>query len=390
MRHLLNSALRALRTAWFWPLALLALPNCSFQVPGIKIVPPQLKPGPGAHSDAIMCDIEKYQGPQRRCATAQDLSMGIPRSSAAIALVTGQQKMIGLDYSTAAFAHCGMGNPEAIDFQGPFPDGYAVCVHCGQSTPADTAGVCVAQCEDMVPNSAIQPPDKVAFCMANARPSTNFPKIGCFDGACSNGGTFDMGFKDPRRNAESVAWDNSTNATPNGNSLTKTGGSNTNFDAGAVSDEWIFQGDGYVEAEASEINLSHVFGLALVPMGCTRPADCHDMDPGIADINFAISLNGDGRFYVLEGGSLVTGGDLNGSFGMYTATQRFRVKVTDTHDGMYDVQYAFITGACNPGNICNETVFHTHNVAATYPLRVDTSFRELNATLANVTIVRIQ
>src|SRR5215831_13744427 len=135
MRDLMKSSLNRVRTGWFWPLVLLALPNCAFQTGGIPGAP-NLNPGPLPNGDAIMCDIEKFQGPNgRRCASQQDIDNGIALGSAAIALVTGQKKMIGLDYSANAFSHCGQGIPEAIDFQDMFPDGTAVCVNCGQSTP---------------------------------------------------------------------------------------------------------------------------------------------------------------------------------------------------------------------------------------------------------------
>jgi len=394
MRSLLTDNVRRLKGGWFWPLVLLALPNCSLETGGLG---PPLVLGRGAlpNGDAVMCDIEKFQGVVRRCASPQDLAMGIPLSFAAEALVTGQRSSIGLDYSAAAFTHCGDGNPEAIDFQGSFPDGFAVCINCAAAIPAleaNATAVCVAECQDLVAyGEAPKPADPVAFCTANAHPSTNFPKSGCFNGACSDGGTLSPGFVDPRRTPEPVVWDDpiGTTATGTGNSLQKTTGSPTAFDAGAVSDQWISQGDAYVEAEASESNLSHVFGLALVPGGCTHPADCHDTDPSIADINFAISLNADGRFYIFEGGSQVMGGDLNGSFGTYNAGERFRVKVTDKHNGTVKITYSRVNGPCMPGSACPDTEF-PHVGAAGYPLRVDTSFRELNATLANVTIVRIQ
>jgi len=392
MRDVLNSALRRLKTGWFWPLVVLALPTCGLDVTGTG-TPPVLNAGPLPHGDAVMCDIERYQGVTRRCATPDDVpSIGLP--SAAIALVTGQKASIGLDYSTSAFSHCGNGVAEAVDFLAVFPDGYAACINCGAAIPAleaDATAVCVAQCQDLYKNLVgPKPPDVVAFCSAHARPSTNFPKSGCFNGACSDSGALRADFLDPRQNPEPIVWDDfMPNTTPTANSLQKTGGSNTNFDAGAVSDQWISQGDAYVEAEASESNLSHVFGLALVPGGCTHPADCHDTDPSIADINFAISLNADGRFYIFEGGSQVMGGDLNGSFGTYNAGERFRVKVTDKHNGTVKITYSRVNGPCMPGSACPDTEF-PHVGAAGYPLRVDTSFRELNATLANVTIVRIQ
>src|SRR5262249_51468748 len=150
MRESLTSSVRRLGNAWFWPLALLALPNCGLDDSVPFEPPPFFNPGPFPHSSAIMCDIEKFQGPQRRCASADDLETGIPLESAAIALATGQQSNIGLDFSKAALDHCGDGHPEAIDFQGPFPDGFAVCLNCGHSIPPDTPGVCVAQCLDFV------------------------------------------------------------------------------------------------------------------------------------------------------------------------------------------------------------------------------------------------
>jgi len=336
MRDLATFNLRRLRTGWFWPLVLLALPNCAFQTGGITGIP-HLDPGPSPQ-DAIMCDIEKFQGKDaggsmdRRCASQQDIANGTALGSAAVALVAGQHNgtgMIGLDYSAAAFNHCGNGNPEAIDFQGLFPDGLPVCVHCGQSKPADPVGVCRAQCLDMVLQSDIVPSDPSAFCDLNGKPSTNFLQFGCFAGACP-GGMFAVGFMDPRREAEKVIWDNPTNVMANGNSLTKNGGTNTAFDASATSDQLIFNGDGYVEFEAQENTLSHVIGLSLVPAGCTKSADCPDMNPDYKDIGFAINLNANSEYYIFENGAQVMGNyDTTGAFGMYTANERFRVTVTD-------------------------------------------------------------
>jgi hypothetical protein len=158
--------------------------------------------------------------------------------------------------------------------------------------------------------------------------------------------------------------------------------------AGAVSDQWIHASDAYIEFEASESNLSHVAGLAQVPSGC--PSPCPDTDPGFADINYGLSLNSDGRVYVVEAGTLVAGPDLNQSFGTYAAGERFRVRVKDHFDGTGTVSYTRIVGACVPGNVCNETAVYSHGTSsATYPLRAAAAFREQNATLANASIVRI-
>ena len=395
MRDSLKLSLRRVRVGWFCPLVLLALPNCTFQVGGLGPLP-HLSTGDLPHSSAIFCDIEKFQDPTRRCATAEDLATGIPLASAAEALVSGQSSNVGLDYSPAAQAICGTGNPQAIDFQGSFPDGFPICLNCGQVIPvphADSNAVCVAQCRDLIDaGGPPTPPDILAFCTANAHPSTNFPASGCFDNACSSGGTLRSDFVDPRRTPEPVVWRDLIGTSALGSSLTRTlpttGTSTADFNAGGVSTQWIAHGDGYVEFEASESNLSHVIGLSAVPGGCAFP--CTDSDPSLADVHFGISLNIDGRFYVLEGGSLITGPDINGSFGTYVAAERFRVRVKDNFDGTAVVTYSRVNGSCVPGTPCPDTVFVTRSVGAAYPFRVDTSFREQNATLANVTIVRIQ
>jgi hypothetical protein len=391
MRDFLVASVRRFAFAWFWPLVLLALPNCSFE--GHGIIVPYLDSGALPHSSAIMCDIEKFQAPSRRCATAEDLAMGMRLESAAEALVSGDSSRIGLDFSPAAQAACGAGNAQAIDFQGAFPEGFAVCLNCGDVIPAshaDATAVCVAQCKDLVFNGEGPfPPDTVAFCTANAHPSTNFPASGCFDNACSEGGTLRSDFADPRRIPEPVVWTDLMGTSAVGSNLTDNSAPTGNFDAGAVSTKWIHASNGYVEFEASENTLSHVVGLAHVSGGCPFP--CTDNDPSLVDITFAISLNSDGRFYIVEGGTLVVGPDVNGSFGTYVAGDRFRVKVKDTLDGTAAVSYSRLIGACLPGHTCNETVFHTDaGSPAVYPLRVDASFREQTATLANVSIVHVQ
>jgi len=391
MRDSLKSSVRRLSPGWFWPLVLLVLPNCSFQVNGLGPLP-NLNAGPLPHSSAIMCDIEKFQGPTRRCATAQDLANGIRLEEAAVALVTGQRNNVGLDFSPTAMGACG-GQPQAIDFQGPFPDGFAVCLNCGAAIPAfhaDATAVCVAQCRDLITNAeGPAPPDPLAFCTANAHPSTNFPTSGCFDNACSDGGTLRSDFVDPRQTPEAVVWRDTIGTSPAGNSLQRTALPTGTFDAGAVSTQWITHGTGFVEGEASENNKSHVIGLQNIPGACAFP--CADSAPGIMDIDFAISLNLDGRFYILEGGILVSGPDINGSFGTYTAGERFRIKVKDNFDGTAAVTYSRVNGPCVPGSPCPDTPIYAHvGPPAVYPVRVDTSFREQFATLANVNIVRIQ
>jgi len=61
----------------------------------------------------------------------------------------------------------------------------------------------------------------------------------------------------------------------------------------------------------------------------------------------------------------------------------------DNHDGTATISYSRFH-ACTPGPLCTEDVFYTSLQTPNYPLRVDASFREQNATLTNVTLVRIQ
>jgi hypothetical protein len=402
MRHVLKSSARWLAVGWFWPLVLLVLPNCSFHPnPGNN-----LQPGHQPLTTLIFCDVEQPQ--QRHCATDADKALGILLAAGAVALNTGQSSAIGLDESPDALARCG-GQPEAVLLFGPFPQGAPTCLNGFQigldpGTPyADPQAVCLAFCEDkfgftntdgsVTPDNPPTPGTK-SFCAAHSNASTNVPGNPSpgFAGGCTPTGSESMDFATPatdlRRNPEPVNWTDFIGTSPTANDLTRTAAATGNFDAGAASTQWIARGDAFVEFNATESNLSHVLGLSAIPQGCAPP--CTDGDPSLADISFAISLNLDGRFYVIESGNLVAGPDINGSFGTYAAGDRFRVTLTDHSDGTADVAYSRLVGPCTPGNPCPDIPFHTHvGGPALYPLRVDASFREQGATLQNVTLVRI-
>jgi hypothetical protein len=392
MRDSLKTRLNRFTSGWWlWAVVLIALPNCAFDSSGIG-GPLTLAPGDLEHSSAVMCDIRKYQ-PIIRCATPQDLEIGIPLAQAAEALVDGRTSNVGLDYSPEAQDACGDGTPQAIDFFGAFPEGTVVCLNCEVigTEYANATAVCIAECRDLVERGdGPFPPDIPSFCAATARPSTHFPAAGCFENACTEGGTLRTDFDDPRRIPEPVVWRSRIGTAAVGSNLTQTSASTMgdDFAAGAVSEQWIQVGDGYVEFEASENDLSHVIGFAEVPAACAFP--CPDSDPGYADIAFALSLNVDGRVYLLERGLLVMGQDLNGSFGTYVAGERFRVRVKDRFDGRATVRYTRIIGSCQPGKVCNESlIFEQVADSAEYPLRAAAAFREQNATLAAVDIVRL-
>ena len=396
MRDFLKAGVRRFAPAWYWSLVLLALPNCALDDSGGYV--PKLHQGDQPLSSAIMCDIEKFQGASRRCATADDLATGIPLTMAAEALATGQSSNVGLDYSEAAQSACGAGIPQAIDFFGMFPDGYAVCLNCAGVIPtlhADATAVCVAQCQDLTTeNGGPFPADIPSFCTTNARPSTNFPASGCYDNACSTGGTLRSDFADPRRNPEPVAWTDLIKTTVSGTTLYRSAptGAGGELDAGAVSTQWIWGGDAYVEFQAGDNNLTKIAGLSQVSSACPFP--CNDGDPGILNLPFAISLNFLGKVYVVENGVVPSDPahtEPDGSWGSYSVGERFRVSVKQNSDGTGTVTYSRVVGTCLAGNPCNETVFYTHvGSPAVYPLRVDTSFREQNASLVNVNMVYIQ
>jgi hypothetical protein len=386
MRELLTRSRRWLKVGWFWPLVLLALPNCFLDSTGLGI-PPELEPGSNPTS-AIMCDIPKFTAAP---VCDPDQQFGIPFAHAAVALAEGQTSNFGLDFSQGD-AVCS-GAPQKIEFFGPFPEGFPVCLNCGTQIPdphADATAVCIAQCIDLYQNHEGPTPGNITtFCNQNARPSTNFDKSACYDDACENG-ALKSGFVDPRRTPEPVSWVDLEGTSAPGTELKRTeptsgtGTDPADFNAGAASAQLIMIGDGWVEFEAAESDKSHVIGLSLSCEGCI------DDDPSAADVHFGLNLNFDGRVYVVEGGSLVPGTGEFGSVATYSAGTRFRVAVTDVGDKKATVTYYKVDGPCTPGTPCATIPLYTHDGLADYPLRVDASFSMQNATVTNVTLVRIQ
>jgi hypothetical protein len=366
------------RVGWLWILAFLFLPNCVLQRGGLG---PELHFNPGAqpHSSAVFCDIES-NSLARHCASPDEIAIGVPLASAAVALTKGIQSNIGLDYSPVSISAlgCSPGQPVAVTFRGPFPDGAAACLNCaGVIGPvyADANAACVDRCKDMTEGGDV-------FCdPTHAHISTNAGT--CVDGACTPEGALRADFEDPRRIPEPVTWTDAVGvgtSGPDANTLTRTDATTGQFDAGAASTQTITQGDGYVEFTATETDKARICGLST-----GAPPD---LDPSRLDIGFAIRLSNTGGVFVAEGGTVVTGPDPDGSFGTYAAGDRLRVSVTDQFDGTAAVTYLLIPAACS-GPDCDGMVLRTTTGAA-YPLRVDTSMREQGATLTDVRIVRIK
>jgi hypothetical protein len=400
MGDLANKWVQRLGTGWFWLSVVLILPNCSFSV-SAGPDPNNLDRGPFPRDSVVFCDIEKALG--RRCATSTDLATGIRLSEAAIALNEGRTSNVGLDDSAAALAKCG-GEPEAILFEGPFPQGFPVCLNCGVIGTTYTSGIaaCRSRCLDFygfvvgdddtfVPEKPPNP-SVLDFCNAHAGVSTNMPTSTCFPGACSTEGTLlTSGWTDPRILPEPVVWQDLIGVATGGaagSDLTRTAPLTNGWDAGAVSTQWITGGDAFVEFAVANASQLHVIGLSQIPSGCASP--CPDTSAHFNPIAFAVHFKFDGRIYLLESGAGIVGPDVDGSFGTYVPGERFRVRLRDNGDGTAQVRYTRLVGACVPGTMCNETDLSVSATPASYPLRVDTSLFTPGATFTDVRLVRIR
>jgi hypothetical protein len=384
MSDLPKSTRRWRYAGWLLPLALLVLPNCFLDSKGVYI-PQQFNAGDAPLTGGIMCDIKKVVElpPTGECADEDDVASGMPEAHAAVALVEGVQSSLVLDFSESATSACG-GFPKKKQMQGPFPDGLAICLNCGQQIPAKfpyPVSACIAKCVDLVVDYGIYPPEGAQnFCESNATISTNTSQTTCIDGACTDGGTLRPDFVDPRRLQEIVEWvDLGGDATASSNDLSKLTGVPGAFDSGARSAQIITHGDAWVEFAANETGVSHVVGVSHDDGGPD--------DPSLADVEFAISLNFDGFVYIVENNAAV----INGPFAAYAAGERFRIRITDNNDGTASISYSRLVGPCTPGTICNEAPITTQTLPSpSYPLRIESTFREPGSTVSNVTVVRIK
>jgi hypothetical protein len=380
--------------------AMLAFSGCCFCLPGIAVQ--NFNPGPTPQSHVVFCDIERFgtgfDNTSRVCADQFTGPTPVPLTSAALALNNGGTAQFALDKSVAAVGRCGS-NGEVVQFQGPFPQGSPVCLNCGALIPgafADGNAVCVARCEDISLAVISVPPTAAiaTFCGNHAHVSTNVPAGGCpagFDNACSDSGALRTTFSDPRILPEPVFWTQLTNAGtsgPENNTLTQTVASSPpgQYQAQGVSFQQLGFGDAYIEFSSGETTTAKVIGFTAIAQSCNQ---CPDSDPSFADINFAVNLADDGRMYVLHSGTLVPGGDVNNSFTTYASGDRFRITVTDQNDGTFIVVYSKLALPCTPGGPCNLTTLLTDTVHGTYPIRIDTSLRDLGASLTDVRLVWI-
>src|SRR6185436_10369249 len=106
--------------------------------PGTGEMPPQ--------SALLFCNVEA----NRYCATEVEQAMGIDvarQNEEGFWVKPPKSSMYGLDYSPQALAACG-GQPQAVVFTGPFPDGSAVCrpAEEGLQVGYDANAVCQEWC----------------------------------------------------------------------------------------------------------------------------------------------------------------------------------------------------------------------------------------------------
>jgi hypothetical protein len=364
---------------WLGLAAFLTLPNCTLDR-SVIVPPARFNPGTQPWDSAIFCDVES-QAVARHCASPAEVSTGIPLAQAAVALVKGQSDNVGLDYSPAAIAAagCAPGQPVAITFLSPFPEGISKCLNCGGvigPVYTDVNAACVDVCRDMNFGGD-------AFCADSTkihRASTNAGS--CFAGACT-GNALSSSFVDPRRAPEPVNWTSLVGVATSGadsNTLTRTAASTGAFDAGAASTQFITRGDGYVEFTASETNTGRMCGLST--------GGPPDPDPSSNDLGFAITLTAIGGVRIFESGVVVDGPNPDTTFASYASGDRLRVSVADNFDGTGRITYSLIPASC-AGAGCDGMVLRTVSGAA-YPLRVDATFNQQGGTLTDVRIVRIK
>jgi len=152
-----------------------------------------------------------------------------------------------------------------------------------------------------------------------------------------------------------VQWTNIVGVTQSGNTLTKTGGTNGAWDAGAFSIQAIPDGkDGWIEFSCGETNNFKMAGLSATDGG-----------PGYTTINYALYPAADGNLYIYENGTLRSSTAVS-----YTTSDALRVERIGT-----TIVYKK-----------NGVVFYTSPVASTGPLYADCSLHNSNCSLTNISL----
>ncbi len=150
---------------------------------------------------------------------------------------------------------------------------------------------------------------------------------------------------------QNVVWTSVVNATATGNSLQKTSGCGGCADAGALSQQQIASGNGYVQFTATETTMLRFVGLSRGATGTDA-----------SSIVFAIRLQS-GNAEVRESGS-------------------YRTETTCADGDVFRV--AIESGVVKYYK--NGAIFYTSATAPVYPLQADASLFDLGATVGNAVI----
>ena len=153
---------------------------------------------------------------------------------------------------------------------------------------------------------------------------------------------------------QAVLWTNAVNVSVVNGSLQKTAGCDGCDDAGAVSQQALIQGDGFVQFTVGEANTIWAAGFSH-----------GNTDTTYSDIDFAFLFNGGGWAAVFENGIYQNGGDTP-----YAPGDVFRVAVVGGK-----IEYSR-----------NGVMLHESQTAPQYPLVLDTSLLTLGATIVNARI----
>lgn len=158
--------------------------------------------------------------------------------------------------------------------------------------------------------------------------------------------------------ADNVEWQNLINTSPVGSTISKTGGIDGVWDAGASSVQSIASGDGYIQFIVPENNANLLVGLS--------DTDSNEF-PG--DMLYVLSLTDYGEVAIHE-----NGGAFQTVIGPYSAGDVFRIAVSAGGVRYY-----------KNGNLI-PYVSKLPFDQAFYPLVFDTSFWTLDASITNATI----
>lgn len=151
--------------------------------------------------------------------------------------------------------------------------------------------------------------------------------------------------------SSAITWTSLVNTTVNGSTITKTGGVDGTWDAGAISSQTLASGDGYTQVTINDnINDGRMFGL-----------NHNNSTASHTDIDYAFYTANGGTLEIYENGSQKVSGL------SYTLGDTLKVAV----EGGVAKYYK------------NGALVYTSLQAPIYPLFTDISFRELNAKLVD-------